>query len=123
MSLISTNEMQALRDVAISGMTTLVSVFHQVVSAGDNGLVATFPAAPDFTVYGMNTEVTPPGVVLAAHTGQIALIETHVLRVPVGTDIRSGDQIVIGGQYFIAQNTSAENTFQPLLQVALHRRE
>ena len=115
MTLISAAEMAAIQGLAESGMVTSVAVFHQVTTAGDDGRVATYPATADFTVTGWIKEITPDSVMAGVHSGEIGVVETHVLRVPVGTAIVSGDKIVSGTASLIVQHTSAEDTYQPWL--------
>lgn len=55
--------------------------------------------------------------------GKMALVNTYRLFLPVGTDINSGDHVIIGGNEFIVSDTTAESTWLPLLNVSLRRIE
>lgn len=119
MSLVSDAEMAALREVAVSGMTTPVAIYHLVTTAGEGGRVSAYPASADATVDGWLTQLTTPNSVIGVNAGEAVITETHRLFVPVGTDLRVADKLVIGGEPFIVQSTSGTNTFQPLLSAGL----
>lgn len=64
-----------------------------------------------------------PSPVITVVGGVMALVNTYRLFVPVGTNIESGDHVVIGSNEFIVSDTVAESTWLPLLNVSLRRAE
>lgn len=115
MTLISDEELAAIQEVAESGMKTLVSIYHGAVTRTANGQELTYPDTPDVTVYGWLTEMTPQSSKLNVIDGQTAISETHRLMLPVGTDCRSGDKIVIGAHAYTAQHTNDGDTYPAAL--------
>ena len=55
--------------------------------------------------------------------GVEAITTAYRLFLPVGTPIANGDRVVCKGETYIAIATNAENTYRPVLRVALRRAE
>ena len=104
-----------------SGMVTPVTIKRETTGAGPYGDdVATFAVLS--TVNGwLFSEPSP--VITMVNGVQQALVNTYRLFLPVGTDIQSGDQVVIEGNSFTVSDTNAESTWLPLLRVSLRRLE
>ena len=115
--LISDAELAALRGFAVSGMQTTVAIYHGVKTVTDDGQTWGYPATPDLTVLGWNYEITSAGTTLDSISGVTALSELHRLMLPVGTDCRSGDKIVIGGSSYVVQHTNDDDSYPMSLQV------
>lgn len=56
-------------------------------------------------------------------SGAIVTVNTYALRVPVGTDIEPGDEVRINGETYTVSSTNAENTWLPLVNCNLRKRE
>jgi hypothetical protein len=115
MSLISDSEMAAIQDLAISGMKTSVAIYHGANTQTPNGRAWGFPSTPDATVLGWLTQKTPGGTKLDVIDGQTAVSETHRLFLPVGTDCRAADKVVIAGLTYIVEHTNAGDTYPAAL--------
>jgi hypothetical protein len=89
---------------------------------GDDGVsLVDLPLTSGISIKGwLYSQVSP---VITVVGGKMALVNTYRLFVPVGTDIESGDHVVIGGNEFIVSDTTAESTWLPLLNVSLRRVE
>ena len=111
--------MAALQAVAADGMVTPVTINRLTKSEGDYGDVLSFV----FLVTVNGWLYSDPQAVIT-EVGQIqGLVNTYRLFLPVGTDILSGDQVVIGGNTFTCSDTNAESTYLPLLRCTLRRLE
>jgi hypothetical protein len=119
MTLVSASEMAALRDIAESGMSTVVAIYHGTNTETVNGQAWVYPATPDLTVFGWLTDYTSTGAGIDIDAGRIGNTETHRLMLPFGTDCRMGDRVVVAGEYYVVQHTNASNTYQPALYAFL----
>ena len=115
MSLLSASELAAVQDVALSGMTTSVAIYHGVHTRTDNGQKWGYPTTPDLTVLGWLTEKTPGSAKFDVIDGQTAISETHRLFLPIGTDCRAADKAVIAGIDYIVQHTNQGDTYPAAL--------
>lgn len=115
MSLISPSELAALREVAESAMATTVTIKRKTNELTENGQKSTWPTIG--TVQGMLYSGLSP--VLTLVSGEIAAVGTVQLRVPVGTDIASGDRAVINGTTYIVSDTAVDDTWQAMLRCSL----
>jgi hypothetical protein len=119
MTLVSAQELGALRAVAESGMTTPASVYRRSVVTDANGQHSTW--ALQGTILGwMFSEPTP---VITLNAGEQALVNTYRWFCPVGTDIISGDKLLVGAAEFTVSDTNTESTYLPLLRCSLRRAE
>ena len=118
--LISDAELAALRGFAESGMTVSVAIYHGVTTVTDDGQTWGYPATPDLTVLGWNYEITSNSMTLSNISGVTTLSELHRLMLPVGTDCRSGDKVVLNGESFVVQHTNADDTY-PMSMLVLMR--
>lgn len=118
--MLSAAELGAVREVALSGMITPVIIKRLSIGAGPYGDDVT-SFAPIATVNGWL--YSDPQAVITEVGGTQGLVNTYRLFLPVGTDILSGDQVVIGGNTFIVSDTNAESTYLPLLRCTLRRLE
>lgn len=121
MSLLSASEIAAVREVAESGMVTDVLIYHGVRGQTANGQSFTFPTTPDVRTKGWLTERTSSSTKLDTIEGVVSLSEIQRLLLPIGTDCRFGDKVVIDGLEFIAQHNNAGDTYTPYTEVFLRR--
>lgn len=56
-------------------------------------------------------------------SGAIITVNTYVLRVPVGTDIKVGDNVIVRGDQYTVASTNRENTWLPMIDCNLRKRE
>lgn len=128
--LISEAQMAAIRRVAEKGMVTTVEIFRR--GPADQ-------AAPQYD-YGDDVEYTETapsrrGMVQGwlrtvasqeqdVDSGAIVTTNAYDLRVPVGTDIQAGDEVLVSGtDEYTVQGTNADNTLLPYISCELRRRE
>ena len=119
--LVSDKEMAALRGVALSGMVTPVEVKRRSLVETVEGSEERYTTIG--TVDGWMTEVTSDTTSTGIIGGVQAAPTVYRLFMPVGTDILSDDEVVVSGETFIVQHTNSDNTYLPLLSVALRRPE
>jgi len=113
--LVSDAEMAALRGVAEMGMQTTVSIYRRSTVQTDDGQESAWTL--NGTAMGWVYSTPTPAITLVS--GEMALVNTYRLFVPVGTDIASGDHAVIGSQTYIVSDTTVESTWLPLLRCSL----
>ena len=122
--LVSDREMAALQGIAELGMVDECTILTQT------NVVGGLEGDTDYE-YGTPASITVKcwlwetlGSENAELTGGVEAITTaYRLYLPVGTPIENGDRVVIKGQTYIALATNAENTYRPVLRVALRRAE
>ena len=120
MSLLSDSAMAALREVAELGMVTDVTILDLVNSESATGSTSTWVARPATVRGWLHSEVSP---VITLVSGKQVLVNTYRLFLPVGTDIATGDRVLIGGERFVVSDTTGESTWQAMLTVSLRRVE
>lgn len=127
------NQMNRLRDIALLGMITTVTIERRAEGAipagGDYG--------DDFLSYTTTTEsrrqtvkgwfYSTPTPLQEVDTGQIVTVNTYRLYLPVGTDIRPGDHVHVGNadprDDYTVSDTTGEGTWLPLLTCSLRKKE
>jgi len=127
----TTNELANLRSLAEMGMQSDVTIKKRTPITsesapenvyGDDGVTHVESAIySEANVKGWL--YSTPSPVITVVGGVMALVNTYRLFVPVGTNIESGDHVVIDGNEFIVSDTVAESTWLPLLNVSLRRAE
>jgi hypothetical protein len=55
--------------------------------------------------------------------GAVITVNTYRVYLPVGTNVRPGDRVVVGSDQYIVSDTTHESTWQPLLACSLRKRE
>jgi hypothetical protein len=111
--------MAALRDVAMSGMTSTVYIYNRSTTQTEDGQETSYPATPSSTVLGWLYEMTPDAGTLTIISGGESLSELFRLLLPVGTTIASGDKVIVGNSIFYVQHLNEDNTHLPVLVAAL----
>lgn len=119
MTLLSDSEMAALRDIAEQGMQTPLTVLRRTTVQTDDGQESVYTAV--VTVKGWIFSTPTP--VLTLVSGEMALVNTYRLFVPVGTDIKSADHVTVGTTTYIVSDTTEESTWLPLLRCSLRYAE
>lgn len=120
-ALVSAAELNSLRALVESGMETDVTIKRHTTAQADFGDVDTFTEVA--TVKGWIREITTQTATIGEVGGVIAIAETHRLFVPVGTDIQSGDIVIVSGQSFRVQHTDETNTYETHITAMLRRAE
>lgn len=118
MALISASGLDAIRAVAESGMTGTCSVKRRTTGETANGQESTYATVASGIACWVR-EMTPVSTTLGAISGAVGVSEFFSIRVATGTDIRSGDQIVIGTKVYSVEHTSADSTYAPWLDCAV----
>ena len=121
MSLLSDSEMAAIQSIAQLGMKTSVSIFHGARTQTANGQAWAYPTTADLTVNGWLYEMTGAAAKLGVIDGGTAISEMFRLTLPVGTDCRIGDKVVISGLSFYVQHTNEGDTYPAWLICFLRR--
>ena len=116
MPLLSSGEMNAIRELAETGMQTSVNIKRQKVVAGAYG--------DDLSEYTNHLTLdgwlySKPSPVITEVGGRQVLINTYRLFLPVGTDVLSGDKAIINGRSFTVSDTDAESTWLPMMTCTL----
>jgi hypothetical protein len=129
--LLTDNQMARLRDIALLGMVTPITIERRSEGAipaggdyGDDFLTYTETSASRRqTVKGWF--FSSPTPMQDVDTGAIVTSNTYRLFLPVGTDINIGDHVFVGTapDAYTVSDTTAESTWLPLLTCSLRRRE
>jgi len=119
MALISDAELLAIQDLAESGMISTVAVYKQTIVTTDDGQKTTYPSMPSFSVAGWLFNQTGTGGTISVLDGGGGIAQQIRLIVPVGTNIISGDKIVVSGETYFCQYTTAGDTYPPFMRVYL----
>lgn len=117
----SDSQLKHLRMVATTGLQTQVVIKRKTTSDSDygDGEVVTWTTVT--TVRGwINSTPTP---VAQSDSGSVITVNTYRLFVPVGTNVKPGDQAIINGDQYIVSDTTAESTWQTMVICSLRKRE
>lgn len=125
--LLSANELDALRQVALLGMVTPVYVKRRITSdtayGDDDRVTYTLVATTGGWFFSRPTPVAD------VDTGALITVNTYRLFVPVGTDILAGDEVSTDSDpsdsdvVYTVTDTTFESTWLPLLTCSLRKRE
>jgi hypothetical protein len=129
MSLLSTGQLTALRKVAEQGMVTSVEILRRSEGTpdpsndyGDDVL--------DYTETKTSRRSQVKGWLYSnpansqdVDSGSVVTVNNYILRVPVGTDILTGDGVVIAGEQYTVTDTTRENTWKALVTCNLRKRQ
>jgi hypothetical protein len=119
MTLISASELAGLREVAESGMTTPATVQRRVSVADADGQHSFWTDLGSITGWLYST----PTPMITVNAGEQVTVNTYRWFCPVGTDLRPGDKLTIGGSEYTVSDTTAESTWLPLMNCSLRRIE
>lgn len=122
-------QMERVRDLALLGMVTPVTIERQSEAApppgGDYG--------DDFLSYTTTNETrrqqvkgwfySTPTPQLDVDTGMVVTSNTYRLFLPVETDVLPGDHVHVGADDYTVSDTTAEGSWLPLLTCSLRKRE
>lgn len=117
MSLLTASEIGALSAVVESGMTSSITILRLMSVDSATGQDQSWTVTK--TVKGWMYSTPTP--VLAIVSGAQALANTYRLFVPLGTDVRTGDRVQVGGETYTVSDTTAESTWQAMLTVTLRK--
>lgn len=110
MELLSASELGAIQSVAQSGMASTAIVLVRSVIETDDGQESVW-ATSGIDVPCWVHEFTPAGQDIGGVSGAVALVELFSIRLPVGTEISSGDHIVVGSLTYIVEHTNDADTY------------
>ena len=126
---LSQNQLKAIQKVALKGMVTPIKIQRRTDAAatsaatdyGDDALVW-----PETSESKWNTVkgwfYSTPTKVQTVDTGAIITVNTYRLYLPIGTDIKPGDRVMVGPDEYTVSDTTAESTWLVLLNVSLRKR-
>lgn len=117
MTLVSATQLNALRTLAKRGMTSTGDIYRATKNTTSEGTDETF--AKVGSSIGWLTDMRPVSVQDVA--GVQAVVMVFSWRVPVGTDIRPFDHIVIGGETYYVSDTDDEGTIIPYITCTVRR--
>lgn len=138
MSLLSDEEIAAIRELGESGMntpfiirrSTVVGTSHPSYDLnydyGDDMLTEPDPVYQTEDVTLVNGWLVSRLVSdSSTGQGQLATVDQHVLRLPVGTDIRPNDVVERQGtgEQYIVTDTNSDDTWPEWLKANVRRRE
>ena len=119
MTLISAAELAAIQSVAESGMNTAVYIQHRVTNHDDeNGWTETWSEGTQ-SVLGWLYEFTSAGSTIGVIAGSMGLSEGVWLRLPIGTNVSSGDRARIGTSVYTIEHTNVDSTYRPWIACAV----
>lgn len=117
MSLISPGELAQIQSIAQSGMTATCSILTRATVETDDGQESVWAtSALDISCW--VKELTPASGMIGAIAGAVGISETFSIRVPIGTTVISGDQIMVSTKAYTVQSTSGDDTYPAWLNCA-----
>ena len=111
--LLTLSQLRKIQEIGERGMNTDVEIYSRKAFAKD-------PSNPygDEDVAHENAPIKVKGWLVTKPTerldvggGQVRTISTHQLRVPVGTSIKAGDRVKVGGEEFIVTDATNEQSW------------
>lgn len=120
--LLSSSQLAAVQEVALRGMQTQVTIKRRVTVDSDygDGESVTYQTVVATTKGWFYSRPTP---VQDDDSGSLTTVNTYRLYLPVGTDVRVGDLVIVGQTAYVVSDTTAESTWLALLNVSLRKRE
>ena len=119
--LVSDAELDALAEVVERGMTTPVSVLRYVtIERQDDDSLQQWGTIAVTTGWLWEPPEFPSGGDVGGVTGQA---NAHLLRLPRGTDARTGDRIGVNGEMYEVLDDNRADTYQTYLRLSLRRLE
>lgn len=127
--LLTDRQMAAIQKTAMLGMQTDVQILRATPDSGldltDNPYGSSPGTPVDATPVGgvrgwLHSTPTPVATIDA---GQLITVNTYRLWVPVDTDIRPRDRVVIGANRYVVSDTTADSTWPALLACSLRLAE
>lgn len=118
--LLSDRQLAALQEIALLGMQTPVTIKRRSVSESPYGDDAVSFVTVTTTRGWFHSTPTP---IQEQDTGSVVTANTYRLFLPVGTDVRDGDQVTVGSTVYIVSDTTSESTWKALLACSLRKRE
>jgi hypothetical protein len=117
--------MTAIQRIGISGMIDTVQIFRFVEDIGLDdsgepyGSTASYPTTPTSTVKGWLVGTWARD--RSPDVGDLNAITVYRLRVPVGTDIESADQVVIKGNTYLVIDAGTDQTWPEWITCIVRR--
>lgn len=130
--MITSDQMNAIRAVGAAFFTDDVSIRHrldfsQESSTDSDSAFGEADFGDDVVLYDRRPTLvkgwmtTTPTVAFSEDASQIITANTLVLRLPVGTPVKNGDEITVRGGVFECVDVTDEATWPEWLKVALRR--
>ena len=120
MPLVSDDEIESLREFALSGMRSTIEIYHKTSAGNDfSDDEDVFPDTPDLTVIGWFRNA--PNINLTDEFAAVQQVDDGRLFLPVGTALSRGDKVVVAGTAWSVIDTNEESTYQVLLRALLRR--
>ena len=119
--LVSDAELRALGEVVELGMTTPVVVQrYESIERGDDDPQRVWTDIVYVDGWLWEPPEMPTGGDIGGVTGTA---NAHLLRLPLGTDARTGDRIGVDGDIFEVLDDNSSDTYQTYLRLSLRRVE
>lgn len=112
-------ELASIRETVSAGLQS--SVLIQRLQNYETPVGISSRYVDNATVMGWVFSTPTPMITLVS--GAQVLVNTYRLYVAVGTDIQTGDHVVIGAETYTVSDTTAESTWLPLTSVTLRKIE
>jgi hypothetical protein len=113
MTLVSERQLSALRKVAELGMQTMVDIYPRVEIETPSDTAEGWPTK-SVTVKGWIRSM--PAATYNIDVGSLEASTPFRIFLPVGTEVHSGDRLLIGGDFFSVVDTNIESTIRVVLR-------
>lgn len=119
--LLSAAQLAAVQGVALTGMQTPITIQRRstqdsVYGDGDEVVYTTVATAKGW----FHSSPTP---MQEQDSGALVTANTYRLFLPVGTNVKIGDRVLVGAEQYVVSDTTAESTWKALLSCSLRKRE
>ena len=116
MALLDASELFEIQSLAESGMTTTATILVRSTIETVNGQESVWATGDDVKAWVQ--ELTGASAALGAISGGVGISEVFSVRLPVGSDAHSGDQLAIGSNLYTIEHTNADDSYPAWLNCA-----
>ncbi len=117
MSLLSAEELGAIQSLAQSGMSGTATILVRAIVETEDGQESVW-ATNGEDVACWVYENTSAGATLGAISGAVGISEQFSIRLPVGSDAHTGDELAVGSTIYSIQHTNSDDSYPAWLNCA-----
>ncbi len=116
MGLLTQAELLAIQSVAESGMIGTATILTRSTVETPDGQQSVWADNGDVPCW--VKEMAGTSATLGAIAGAVGMSEPFSIRVPVGSDVHSGDQLAVGSTLYLVQHANNDDTYPAWLMCA-----
>lgn len=117
MTLISPSELAAIQSLAESGMAATATVLRRVTVQTDNGQESQWATVGTDMACWIK-QITGDASTLGSIAGGVGIAQLVNIRFAAGSDVLTGDRVVVGATTYDAQAANDSDTYPAYLEMA-----